>query len=144
ARCRVARGRCSVAQSGLRERGRPAMATTEPRRLARRGSIETSRQLYERARRVLPGGTARNATFMRPHPLYARAAHDGYLVDVDGNEYLDLCLDGGSCIFGHSSPAIREAVKRQIDRMYLVSFATELEVRVAEKISGHLGYVESL
>src|SRR5262249_49496029 len=86
----------------------------------------------------------RNATFMQPHPIYASGAHDGYLVDVDGNRYLDLCLDGGSCIFGHSSLTIREAVKQQVDQMYLVSMATELEVVVAEKICRNLRYVESV
>jgi glutamate-1-semialdehyde 2,1-aminomutase len=120
------------------------MATTVGLRGALSPNTGASQQLFERAMKVLPGGTARNATFMRPYPLYARGAQDGYLIDVDGNRYLDLCLDGGSCIFGHSSSTIREAVKRQVDQMYLVSLATELEVNVAEKICGHLGYVESV
>src|SRR5690349_15529056 len=88
---------------------------------------EGSRRLFERAKRHLPGGAARGATAFQPYPLYGRSAKGAVLTDVDGNEYIDFNLEGGSCIFGHCAPQIVERVKKQLDRAEVMSLASELE-----------------
>lgn len=105
---------------------------------------EGSRQLFERAKRVLPGGTARGATALQPHPLYGRQARGSVLIDVDGNEFIDFNLEGGSCILGHCAPPIMERVKRQLDVAEVMSMASSWEVELAERIPQFIDCVEMM
>jgi glutamate-1-semialdehyde 2,1-aminomutase len=103
-----------------------------------------SRRIFERARRVLPGGAARGATAFQPYPLYARRASGVVLTDVDGNEYLDFNLEGGSCILGHCAPQVIDRVKSQLEQAEVVSLASELEVELAERIARYIPCVEMM
>ena len=38
------------------------------------------------------------------HPVYLAEAHGATVVDVDGNEYADLCLGDTGAMAGHSPP----------------------------------------
>jgi glutamate-1-semialdehyde 2,1-aminomutase len=105
---------------------------------------QKSRQMFERARRVLPGGAARGATAFQPYPLYGRQARGAILVDVDGNEYVDFNLEGGSCILGHCAPEIVERVKAQLNQAEVMSIASELEVELAERLSRFIPSVEMM
>src|SRR5688500_19644679 len=98
-------------------------------------STQGSQRLYERARRVLPGGTARGATAFLPYPLYGSKARGAVLTDVDGNEYVDFNLEGGSCLFGHCSPIVVDAVRAQLLESEVQSIASPLEVEVAERVT---------
>src|SRR5258706_15167589 len=89
---------------------------------------EGSRRLFERARQFLPGGAARGATALQPYPLYGRQAKGAVLTDMDGNEFVDFNLEGGSCILGHCAPAIVDRVKRQLDVAEVMSMASQWEV----------------
>ncbi len=100
-----------------------------------------SRQLFERARQVLPGGAARGATAFMPHPLYGQRSNGAILTDVDGNDYIDFNLEGGSCLFGHCSPIVTDRVKAQLDLSEVQSIASTLEVEVAMRVTD---FIESL
>jgi glutamate-1-semialdehyde 2,1-aminomutase len=95
-----------------------------------------SRQLYERALRVLPGGVSRNAVLRRPHPLYADKGHGCYLTDIDGHRRIDFANNMAALIHGHAHPAIVEAVTRQLHKGTGFNFATEVEIELAEHITG--------
>ena len=43
-----------------------------------------SREIYEDARKVLPGGVSGNAKFLKPYPLYVKRARGSHVIDVDG------------------------------------------------------------
>lgn len=101
-----------------------------------------SRELWEEARRVLPGGVSGNAKFFKPHPLYVERASGARVVDVDGNEYVDLLAGAGSAILGHRPEAVTRAVAAQLGRAVSPIFATELEVRLAQKVAAHMPYME--
>lgn len=49
-------------------------------------------------------------------PPYIQSANGARVIDIDGNEYVDLCLGdtGGMC--GHGHPAITRAVATQLER----------------------------
>jgi glutamate-1-semialdehyde 2,1-aminomutase len=51
-----------------------------------------------------------------PHPLVVDSAAGAVLRDVDGNEYADFCLGDTGSMFGHSPPAVAEAIRRQAGR----------------------------
>ncbi|MGA2544844.1 MAG: aspartate aminotransferase family protein [Verrucomicrobiota bacterium] len=94
-----------------------------------------SRQLYERALGVLPGGVSRNTVLRRPHPLYASKGEGCYLTDVEGHRRIDFANNMASLIHGHAHPVIVEAVSRQIQKGTGFTFATEVEVELAEHMT---------
>jgi len=51
-----------------------------------------------------------------PAPLVVREAAGATLVDVDGRHYADFCLGDTGAMFGHSPPAVAEALKNQASR----------------------------
>ena len=96
---------------------------------------ERSAALFERAGRVLVDGVSspsRGPLNYRPHPLYMERGEGAFLVDVDGNRYLDLMLAFGALIHGHAHPRLVEAARRALERGALTAAASEVEVEVAE------------
>ena len=48
-----------------------------------------------------------------PYPFVVEAAHGSTLRDVDGHDYADFCLGDTGAMFGHSPPAVVDAIVRQ-------------------------------
>lgn len=67
---------------------------------------------YQRASRVLAGGTTGNLRHFHPYPLYFTAGQGSVVEDVDGNHYLDCFLGNGPLLLGHRHPAIVESTHR--------------------------------
>src|SRR5438552_4386425 len=130
--------------AGGTSRKEQAMPTIEELREQFLQKTRGSRQMFERARHVLPGGAARGATAFVPYPIYGREAKGAILTDVDGNEYIDFNLEGGSCILGHCAPQIIERVKAQLDRVEVFSIASTLEVELAERLSRFIPCLEMM
>lgn len=102
-----------------------------------------SREFYERARKVIPGGVCDFLRYFKPHPIFIEKAFGCKVYDVDGKEYLDFLLGYGPVILGHCHPRVVEAVKEQVDRVELVGFGcSELEFKVAEKLVKNIPSVE--
>ena len=55
-------------------------------------------------------------TVEMPYPLYIREAKGSRVIDVDGNEYIDLTMGFGPHILGHASDVVVSAVKEAIER----------------------------
>jgi glutamate-1-semialdehyde 2,1-aminomutase len=75
-----------------------------------------SAQAYAASCEVLPGGNTRSNLHLDPYPVVLSEAHDGVLVDVDGNEYADFNNDYTVAVLGHSHPRIAEVVTDQLGR----------------------------
>ena len=101
-----------------------------------------SKETYDEARRVLPGGVAANAGFRSPHPIYMREARGAYVIDVDGNQYVDVHLSGGPHVLGHSPPAVMEAVRGQLDHGTAATSTNEKAIELAGKIREHVPGME--
>lgn len=69
-----------------------------------------SRELFERALKVLPGGVTYHIRYIEPHPLYIARAKGSRVWDVDGNEYDDYWMGHGAHILGHAPDFVVEAV----------------------------------
>ena len=52
-------------------------------------------------------------------PVVAARARGTKIWDMNGKEYLDFMSGYGVAIFGHSNDTIREAIKRQLDEIYI-------------------------
>jgi len=92
-----------------------------------------SKQLYERARRVLPAGVSYFIRYMEPYPFYTAWAKGSKLVDVDGNEYIDFWMGHHALIFGHSPPKVMKEVRQQLENGTHFGTSHELEIALAEQ-----------
>ncbi|PCI33984.1 MAG: aspartate aminotransferase family protein [Alphaproteobacteria bacterium] len=91
-----------------------------------------SAALFDRARKILPGGVSRNTLLRGAHPLYVDYGKGCKVVDVDGVERIDFANNMASHIHGHAFGPIVDAVSAQLQRGTAFTMATEAEVLFAE------------
>ena len=98
---------------------------------------EKSQQLYERFRKVEPGGVASSVRLLKTlgHPIYWKSGKGSRITDVDGTEYVDFCMSHGAALLGHGHPRVMEAVRKAIEIGAVCSTETETNGMLAEKIS---------
>lgn len=93
-----------------------------------------SKDLYQRAKGLLPAGVSYSIRHFEPYPFYTDRARGSRLYDVDGNEYVDFWLGHTALILGHSPPAVVKAVSRQLENGTHHGTSHELEIELAEQI----------
>jgi glutamate-1-semialdehyde 2,1-aminomutase len=93
-----------------------------------------SRELWERARKIIPSGINHDARFINPFPLYMDHAQGCRKWDIEGHEFIDLCTGHGSLILGHGHPAILKALNEAVGKFTHPSAPTPYEVRWAELV----------
>src|SRR4029079_14781284 len=92
---------------------------------------------FDRARKVLPGGTTRNRFFW-PFPIIVDRAEGSHIYDIDGKDYVDCCLGFGPMILGHRHPEVMEARRRQLDRGVMFGAPPREELALAETIASNV------
>ena len=108
-------------------------------------SLKKSEQLMQMSSRVIPGGVnspVRAFKSVGGTPRFIARGDGAYLIDVDGNRYLDFCCSWGPLILGHGDPDVVAAVKNQVDKGMTFGASTELEYELAEFIVGQIDAVE--
>lgn len=93
-----------------------------------------SRNLYERALKVLPGGVTYPIKYWEPYPIYVRKGEGCRLWDVDGNCYIDFWMGHGALIMGHAFKIVMDAAIDQIMQGAHLGFCHEWEVKLAEVV----------
>jgi len=93
-----------------------------------------SSRLYDRARKVLPSGSTRQAAFFKPYPVYAASGQGCRVTDVDGVERIDFVCNYSALIHGHCHPKIVEAIRKQAGELISIASPTRQEIRLAEMI----------
>jgi glutamate-1-semialdehyde 2,1-aminomutase len=110
-----------------------------------REKTRKSLALFERAQNSLAGGVSsilrRNS---RPYPLYFSSGQGSRITDVDGNSYLDYALAWGPLILGHADERITAAIREQADRGLTFGAQHELEIEVAELLTGIIPCAERI
>ena len=97
----------------------------------------TSARLIRRAERVIPGGVnspVRAFKGVGGTPVFFHSAEGPFLVDVDGNRYIDYVGSWGPMIQGHGFAPVVDAVRKQSTASLGFGAPTELEIQMAEKI----------
>lgn len=94
-----------------------------------------SEQLYNRAKKVLPGGVDSPVRYFDPYPFFAASAKGSKLVTADHKTLTDYCMGYGAMFLGHGYPPVLDAARSQLDKGTLYCVPTELETRLAELIS---------
>src|SRR5260370_24131972 len=107
----------------------------------------SSRQSFERALRVSPGGVhspVRAFQSVGGVPIFFRSAHGGTLTSVEGREYIDFCQSFGPLMLGHRDPDVSEAVREMIDTAWSFGACEPYSLELAEWITSRLPWVEML
>jgi len=110
----------------------------EGRGMLKERKTEKSKELYERAKRIIPAGVSSNPRaypVWNPYPIAIHQGKGSKIYDIDGNEYIDMFISYGQLILGHSHNRLIEAVNQQLKRGTMFGSLAELEVCTAEKIS---------
>jgi glutamate-1-semialdehyde 2,1-aminomutase len=93
-----------------------------------------SQELFEQARRVLPGGSTRSVLDFRPFSFRVARAEGSRLVDVDGLEYIDFLGDYSAGLLGHDPGPVAAAVAAALRRGWSFGATHVDEIRLAELV----------
>jgi glutamate-1-semialdehyde 2,1-aminomutase len=72
--------------------------------------VDSTNDLVEQARRVLPGGSFGNM----PAEVILKEGRGGRIFDEAGKEYVDFLLGSGPMFIGHAHPEVTAAVQAQV------------------------------
>jgi glutamate-1-semialdehyde 2,1-aminomutase len=96
-----------------------------------------SERLFAASQRVIPGGVNSPVRAFRGvggTPRFIARGEGAWLVDADGNRYVDLVLSWGPLILGHAHPEVLEAIIGAAELGTTYGAPTELELRLAERV----------
>src|SRR6478672_4956423 len=124
--------------------GVPLLMATDSPSTSDLPTLRRSRQqeMYQRAKRSLPGGTDSNFRAWGDDTVYIDRGKGGRIWDADGNEYVDLRMGYGPVILGHGDPRVDDYVNERMRRGVSFSLTSEDEVRAIELICELTGWVE--
>ena len=107
----------------------------------------TNAALFERARKVIPGGVNSPVRAFRAvggTPRFITRARGPYLFDAEGTRYVDYIGSWGPMILGHGHPAVLEAVQRAAADGFSFGAPTEREIELVEAILAMVPSVDQL
>jgi glutamate-1-semialdehyde 2,1-aminomutase len=94
-----------------------------------------SRELHERARRVIPSGVTHDIRHMEPFPLAVATAHGSHKTDLDGHDLVCYTMGHGALLLGHDPAPVMESIAAGPPFLH-AGASHELEVEWAERICG--------
>src|SRR5581483_8329724 len=109
-----------------------------------RAKTPRSRQLFEEALRVMPGGNSRTTTFFDPYPFYIERGQGAHVWDADGNDRIDFNGNYTSLILGHAPPEVIKAVQQVAERGLSFPGPTEGEIALAAELTRRIPSMQSL
>ncbi|MBP9561093.1 MAG: glutamate-1-semialdehyde 2,1-aminomutase [Syntrophorhabdaceae bacterium] len=98
---------------------------------------DISTSLFERARKIMPGGVnspVRAFKSVNDTPFYVKRGKGAYLYDEDGNRYLDYVMSWGAIILGHANDGIIDEVKEALLCGTSFGACHRYEIGLAERI----------
>jgi glutamate-1-semialdehyde 2,1-aminomutase len=109
--------------------------------------MNESEKLFLKACEVIPGGVnspVRAFAAVGGTPPFIERAEGAYLIDVDGNRYIDYVGSWGPMICGHAHPEIVAAVTETAQNGLSFGAPTAVEVELAQKICAIMGNIDLL
>jgi glutamate-1-semialdehyde aminotransferase len=99
----------------------------------------TNHEWLRQAQRLIPYTTQTISKLPHPgteplFPYFIKEAKGARMTDVEGRSFIDFFCSCGPIILGHAHQAVDDRVKRQIDKGFLFSTSSYLEVELAQKL----------
>jgi glutamate-1-semialdehyde 2,1-aminomutase len=100
-----------------------------------------SAELYLRAQCSLLGGVPMNwmNKWAGAFPVFVKSASGAHFTDVDGHDYVDLCLGDTGAMTGHSPPIVADAVAHRVREGITLMLPTEDSLWVGEELQRRFG-----
>jgi len=104
--------------------------------------LDKSLAMFEEAKQLSPGGVMgirRPYNFVvGEYPIFVDHGEGGHIIDVDGNEYIDMLCAYGPIILGYVEPEINDAVIERMRRGFCFTLVqpeqNQLERRLTELV----------
>ncbi len=106
---------------------------------------QRSNELFEEARRYIPGGVDSPVRAFGPvggNPFFVKRGNGSRLFDEDGNEYVDYVCSWGPLILGHAHPGVVSAVQRAAEQGLTFGAPCELETTLAKMVNSAMPSME--
>jgi glutamate-1-semialdehyde 2,1-aminomutase len=97
--------------------------------------FKKSEKLYNKGLKHLVGAVnspVRAFSSVGGNPLFIKKAKGSKIIDVDGNEFVDLVVSYGPMILGHRHKAVAKAAKKALKNGYSFGASTEAEIKLAK------------
>ena len=104
-----------------------------------------SERLFADALELMPGGVSSPVRAFKAvggEPIFIERGEGAYLVDVDGNRYVDYVLSWGPLILGHAHPRVVAALEESVRRGTSYGAPSPLEVELARLVTEAVHSVE--
>lgn len=109
--------------------------------------LETSKKLFDRAKKFIPGGVnspARAFKSVGGTPVFFEKAKGSILTDVDGKEYIDYVGSWGPMILGHAYEPVIKAIDQAAAKSTSFGAPTEIEIEMAELVKQMVPAVDKI
>ena len=100
-----------------------------------------SSELYARAKLSLLGGVPMNwmNKWAGAFPVFVAKAKGAHFTDVDGRDYVDLCLGDTGAMTGHSPDVVADVIARRVREGITLMLPTEDSLWVGEELKRRFG-----
>src|SRR5215813_7685917 len=100
-----------------------------------------SAAMYNTAQSSLLGGVPMNwmKKWAGAFPIFVQRAKGAHFTDVDGREYVDLCLGDTGAMTGHSPDVVVQAIARRVREGITLMLPTEDSLWVGEDLKRRFG-----
>ena len=100
-----------------------------------------SAELYARAKHSLLGGVPMNwmNKWAGAFPVFVAKAKGAHFTDVDGHEYVDLCLGDTGAMTGHSPDVVADAIAKRVREGITLMLPTEDSLCVGQELKHRFG-----
>ena len=106
---------------------------------------DRSERLFAEAVQLMPGGVSspvRSFGAVGGSPLFVERGEGPFLVDVDGNRYVDYVLSWGQLVLGHAHPRVLAALERAVRHGTSFGAPSPLELELARLVRKAVPSVE--
>ena len=110
-------------------------------------NIDGSIKAFDEAQNLIPGGVnspVRAFKGVGGTPLFIKEGEGGYLIDIDGNRYIDYVQSWGPLIFGHRDESIENAVIDAVKHGLSFGAPTQAETELAAEVVSIFDSIEKV
>lgn len=106
--------------------------------MSKKLNLTHSMEMFEEAKRLSPGGVMgirRPYNFIEgEYPIFIEKGYGGHIIDVDGNDYIDMLCAYGPIILGYDEKEINQAAIDQMDKGFCFSLVQEIQNELQRKL----------
>jgi glutamate-1-semialdehyde 2,1-aminomutase len=103
--------------------------------------------LFTRGKKRMPGGVSspvRSFASVGGEPFFVKKGRGAWLIDADGNRYVDYVMSYGPLLFGHAPKGVMSAVRKALPRGTSYGAPTRGEVELAERVTKAVPSIEKV